>query len=250
MKALAIAAGMFALSSLGFAEPPRGHYCNLGVFTPAGLQRHRDLVPQLAGAITERRELPNGYAFKFSGKFEAAGEWLDGTRRCCPTLDYQIEFTRQAGTAWLRVTGGAGAKEFIREEFRALMETKASRDWTLEVDSENAVAKLDTALAAARSAHKPVLVDVYADWCAACRLLDQGALSDREVVRELGEFVTVRIDVSTSSPLSDVVADRFGVRALPALCLISPDGKLTRLAGTISATQLTDALRRTVNRRG
>ena len=80
MKKLALAASMLALSSLGFAEPPKGHYCNLGVFTPEALKRHRDLVPQLAGAVSETRELPNGYAFKFSGKFEGAGEWLDGVR--------------------------------------------------------------------------------------------------------------------------------------------------------------------------
>lgn len=230
MKKLAVAASMFALSSLGFAEPPRGHYCNLGVFTPETLKRHQDLVPQLAASVSETRELPNGYAFKFSGKFEAAGEWLDGVRRCCPTLDYQVEFQRQAGTAWLRVTGGAGAKEFIREEFRALFEKKS--------------AALDAQLAAARSAGKPVLVDIYADWCAACRLLERDVLTNDEVARQLDGFVTIRIDVSKSSELADAMSERFGARALPTLCLISPDGTVTRLEGTISAKQLLAALRK------
>jgi hypothetical protein len=103
------------------ANAPAGHYCNLGAFTPAEHARHKELVPLLAASIRERRELPDGYALSFSGQFKEAGEFVDGARRCCPTLHYQLDFEPQGGPVWLRITGGAGAKDFIREEFRQIL---------------------------------------------------------------------------------------------------------------------------------
>ena len=97
------------------------HYCNLGFFTPEGLARHKALVEKIAAAVTESDELENGYLFKFSGQFREAGEWLDGVRGCCPTIDYTVTFAAQSGPATLRISGGPGAKEFIREEFSRII---------------------------------------------------------------------------------------------------------------------------------
>jgi len=98
-----------------------GHYCNMGFFTPEGLARHNALVEKIAAGVTESEELENGYLFKFSGHFREAGEWLDGVRGCCPTLDYTMTFAAQDGPATLRIWGGPGAKEFIREEFSRII---------------------------------------------------------------------------------------------------------------------------------
>ena len=103
--------------------PPR-HYCNMGFFTPEGLARFDALVQKIVAAVTESEELENGYLFKFSGQFREAGEWLDGVRGCCPTIEYSVAFSAQGGPATLRITGGAGAKEFIREEFRKIIHEK------------------------------------------------------------------------------------------------------------------------------
>ena len=100
---------------------PSTHYCNLGFFTPAGLTRHKALVEKLAAAVTQSDELENGYLFKFSGQFREAGEWLDGVRGCCPTIEYTVTFAPQSGPVTLRISGGAGAKEFIREEFSKII---------------------------------------------------------------------------------------------------------------------------------
>lgn len=100
---------------------PPAHYCNMGFFTPEGLDRHKALVQKIAAAIKESDELENGYLFKFSGQFREAGEWLDGARGCCPTIEYAITFAPQSGPVTLRISGGAGAKEFIREEFSKII---------------------------------------------------------------------------------------------------------------------------------
>jgi len=98
-----------------------GHYCNMGFFTPEGLARHEALVEKIATAVTESDELENGDLFKFAGQFREAGEWLDAVRGCCPTLEYTVTFAAHDGPATLRIWGGAGAKEFIREEFSKII---------------------------------------------------------------------------------------------------------------------------------
>jgi hypothetical protein len=106
------------------AGVPQGHYCNLGFFTPEGAIRHKALVEKLVAAVTESEELEDGYLIKFSGQFREAGEWLDGVRGCCPTIEYTVAFTPQSGPVTLRIFGGPGAKEFIREEFREIIHEK------------------------------------------------------------------------------------------------------------------------------
>ncbi len=113
--------------SVARASPPassaptaEGHFCNLGVFTPIEWERHKSLVPKLAAATTAHLELADGYQFVFSGQFKEAGEWLDGVRRCCPTVRYDAAFEPRSGVATLRITGANEAKGFIRAEFDSL----------------------------------------------------------------------------------------------------------------------------------
>jgi len=106
------------------AAVPVGHYCNMGFFTPEGVKRFDVLVQKIVAAVTESEELENGFLFRFSGQFREAGEWIDGARGCCPTIEYSVAFAPQSGPVTLRITGGAGAKEFIREEFRKIIHEK------------------------------------------------------------------------------------------------------------------------------
>ncbi len=46
------------------------------------------------------------------------------------------------------------------------------------------------------SAHKPVIVDFYADWCIPCKELDQKTFSDAAVARELDRFVRVKANLT------------------------------------------------------
>jgi len=106
------------------ASPSGGHYCNMGFFTPETLARHKALTVKLAAAITNVDELPNGYAFTFSGQLREAGEWLDGVRGCCPTVEYSARFATESGPSVLSISGGGDAKEFIREEFAHIFPRK------------------------------------------------------------------------------------------------------------------------------
>jgi hypothetical protein len=96
--------------------------CNLGVMNQEERARYMALSCKLMGASEERRELDNGYAFRLlSQKISLLEivEWVTLERRCCPLFNLQIEAEPNDGPIWLRMTGAAGAKEFIRSEIGA-----------------------------------------------------------------------------------------------------------------------------------
>lgn len=241
-------AAIVAQAAPAQAGAPSGHYCNLAFFTPESGARHRVLVEKLAAAVTSSEELENGYLIKFSGQFREAGEWLDGVRGCCPTIEYSVTFSPQSGTATMRITGGPGAKEFIREEFSRILQKKApSMTWNLALPGRAAgtTPALDDVLASARAAKRPVLIDVFAEWCAACRLLDRNTYTDADVIQQAKRFVTIRID-ATNEETAAAYTKRFGVQGLPTIAFVSSRGdalESARVLGFVDAPTLARKLR-------
>jgi len=89
---------------------------------------------------------------------------------------------------------------------------------------------LETALAQAKSAGKPVLVDVYADWCAQCKELDESTWPDPQVAAWIqANAVPIRID--TDKVRKDL-APKLGVLSYPTVILLDGDGReLRRMLG-------------------
>jgi hypothetical protein len=102
------------------ATEARAH-CNLATLTAAERARDQQLVPVLAGALRERTDLPDGYAYRFDrAVLKELGEWLDIEAKCCQPLSYRLVLEPQPGGAlWVQITGH-DAKEFIAEEFAPL----------------------------------------------------------------------------------------------------------------------------------
>lgn len=89
-----------------------------------GAQRERQklLMKRFRASVEETQALPNGYAFRLAGEAEtilSAAEFITIERLCCPFLTFELEVGPARSPLWLRLTGGAGAKEFIEAEFAA-----------------------------------------------------------------------------------------------------------------------------------
>ena len=96
--------------------------CNLNAMNSAERQRHAALGKQLWAAVRERRELPNGYAFRLDVERISpamATEWMAMEQKCCPFFDFQLEMLPEKGPVWMRLTGAPGVKDFIKLEFPA-----------------------------------------------------------------------------------------------------------------------------------
>ena len=60
----------------------------------------------------------NGYAFRLAGDpalFQQAAEWVSLERRCCPFVQFTLEWKRD-NRVWIAFSGGPGVKDFLAAE--------------------------------------------------------------------------------------------------------------------------------------
>ncbi|HEX4381483.1 MAG TPA: hypothetical protein VH083_00980 [Myxococcales bacterium] len=112
-----------ALLLVGQASAEERFHCNLHALTKAERLRDRELAQQLHAVLLEHKELPEGYALRFTGaELPRVAEWLAIISKCCQPIDYQLQLGPQpGGPLWLRISGGEGAKEFLKGEFETLL---------------------------------------------------------------------------------------------------------------------------------
>ncbi|WP_043649636.1 protein-disulfide reductase DsbD [Chitinilyticum litopenaei] len=84
--------------------------------------------------------------------------------------------------------------------------------------------ELDRALQQARG--KPVLVDVYADWCVSCIELERKTFPDPTVKQALREYVLIRADVTRNDDEAQGLLRRFGLYGPPAILFYDRAGQL------------------------
>ncbi|WP_196759142.1 protein-disulfide reductase DsbD [Moraxella catarrhalis] len=100
------------------------------------------------------------------------------------------------------------------------------------------LAELDGVLAA----HDKVLVDVTADWCIECRIMERTLFTNRP--REMADYQVVKLDISETTEDSRAILARYQLFGPPAL-LIYHQGKLDQvLLGETKLDTLKDALAR------
>ncbi len=98
--------------------------------------------------------------------------------------------------------------------------------WALTFKPEQSLAPFEQALAQAKADCKPVMIDFFADWCAACKELDHLTYVAPMVVAEAGRFVTIKVDGTDENDVTSALYERFGVKGLPTVAFIDPMGKV------------------------
>ncbi|ATY80023.1 protein-disulfide reductase DsbD [Aeromonas veronii] len=82
---------------------------------------------------------------------------------------------------------------------------------------------LKVQLAAARS--KPVLLDLYADWCVACKEFEHKTFSDPAVRARFGQMVLLQADVTANDDADIELLNSLNVLGLPTLIFFDREGK-------------------------
>lgn len=98
----------------------------------------------------------------------------------------------------------------------------------------------------ARLRGRPLFIDVTADWCVPCQLLEADALDDDRVRRALADgFIPLRIDVTEETRENREQQRRYRVRGLPTLLVVDARGvELDRIESYLDAAGLVTRLAR------
>ncbi len=96
------------------------------------------------------------------------------------------------------------------------------------------------ALALARTERRPVIIDFWAEWCAACQELDQTVWSDPGVRDEARRFVALKVDGTTDSPAFEAALEKYGVVGMPTVVFIDSHGREmpARITGAVPAEEM------------
>ena len=84
------------------------------------------------------------------------------------------------------------------------------------------VETLETALAGARG--KPVMLDLYADWCVACKEFEKYTFSDPQVQQALQNTVLLQADVTANSAQDVALLKHLQVLGLPTILFFDENG--------------------------
>lgn len=111
----------------------------------------------------------------------------------------------------------------------------------------HSLAELETQLQAAQG--KKVMLDLYADWCVACKEFEKYTFSDPMVQQKLSEMVVLQIDMTHNSPENSALMKHFQVLGLPTILFFDEQGReltQSRVTGFLAAQPFLDWLNSSV----
>lgn len=87
--------------------------------TPELRERKATAIAELKEMIMKKKELKDGYAYKFSGSDEVVAklnEFIKTEKECCDFFTFNLTISKDKSSAWLEITGDEGVKDFIKNE--------------------------------------------------------------------------------------------------------------------------------------
>ena len=93
------------------------------------------------------------------------------------------------------------------------------------------ISELDRKLAETNG--KPVMLDFYADWCVACKELEQLTFSDTKIQQLLADTTLLQVDVTANTDEDKALLKRFVLFGPPGIVFFDGQGKLISSVKTI-----------------
>ena len=97
------------------------------------------------------------------------------------------------------------------------------------------------------STSQPALLDIYADWCVACKEMEEKVFPDASVRAAMAPYQLLRADVTDNNAEHQALQRAFGIVGPPALLVFGADGqeeRYRRVVGEVDAATLAARLAR------
>lgn len=105
----------------------------------------------------------------------------------------------------------------------ASLEKGPSLPWIKDLDEGKKIAKAE---------NKIMMIDTYADWCVACKELDEYTFSEAEVAERLKTMTLVKLDFTKKNEANDNLRKSLNVIGMPTVIFYRPDGtEIKRFSG-------------------
>ncbi|WP_455756212.1 protein-disulfide reductase DsbD [Sulfurimonas sp.] len=96
----------------------------------------------------------------------------------------------------------------------------------LEFAKVTSIKELDEVLA--KNKGKKIILDFYADWCVACKELEEITFKDASVKEKMGEFVLVQADLTANSAQNKALSKKYGVFGPPVIIFFDENTKVLK----------------------
>lgn len=93
-------------------------------------------------------------------------------------------------------------------------------DWV----TVNGLAEFEAERQRGLAAGKPVFLDLYADWCISCKVMERRVFPAPEVSAQLAEFHLIRADVTKNNTQDQALMKKFGLFGPPSMVFFADDG--------------------------
>lgn len=87
------------------------------------------------------------------------------------------------------------------------------------------LADLQVELDKASISGKTVMLDLYADWCVACKEFEAITFKNKDVAMRMDQMVLLQADVTASDDIDIELLEHYGVLGLPTLLMFNQDGE-------------------------
>ena len=127
----------------------------------------------------------------------------------------------------LMIGAASGAENPLKplERFadRGASTMTAGQSRELEWHPVSNLEELELGLTAARAAGQPALLDLYADWCVSCKVMERSVFPDPAVESQLRQFWLLRADVTENNEADKALMDRYGLFGPPSMVFFAED---------------------------
>ncbi len=95
-------------------------------------------------------------------------------------------------------------------------ENRVKLDWIKSIDEGKKLSIKE---------NKKIMIDTYADWCVACKELDEYTFSDPEVAKILkNEYILIKVDFTKETEENNKLRKELGVIGMPTVIFLNKDG--------------------------